>query len=151
MVCVFAVLELSRTFSLVWKERASFVQSTRRKCLQLYYYFRDRELGLIHVKLQSWFPFQMQIYLNGHEWLARKLDRRGVKYLKLDNAFLSLSNVERGQQISDQFPSVDWVRVFRALCPARQSTARRAVATDGVRLGDGAGRVFDRCPLPQAL
>ncbi len=93
MVCVFAVLELSRTFSLVWKERASFVQSTRRKCLQLYYYFRDRELGLIHVKLQSWFPFQRQIYLNGHEWLARKLDRRGVKYLKLDNAFLSLSNV----------------------------------------------------------
>ena len=69
-------------------------------------------MGLIHVKLQSWFPFQRQIYLNGHEWLARKLDRRGVKYLKLDNAFLSLSNVERGQQISDQFPSVDWVRVF---------------------------------------
>jgi hypothetical protein len=31
----------------------------------------------------------MQIYLNGHEWLARKLDRRGVKYLKLDNAFVA--------------------------------------------------------------
>ena len=106
------MLELSRTFSLVWKERASFVQSTRRKCLQLYYYFRDRELGLIHVKLQSWFPFQMQIYLNGHEWLARKPDRRGVKYLKVDNAFAGLSDVVRAQQISDQFPSVDWVRVL---------------------------------------
>jgi hypothetical protein len=57
LVCVFALLEMSRTFSLTWKERTSFVQSTRRKCLQLYYYFMDRELGLIHVKLQTWFPF----------------------------------------------------------------------------------------------
>jgi len=112
LVCVFALLEMSRTFSVVWKERNSFVQSTRRKCLQIYYYFMDRELGLIHVKLQTWFPFQMQVYLNGHEWLARKLDRRGVKYLKVDNAFAGLSDVVRAQQISDQFPSVDWVRVL---------------------------------------
>src|SRR5882672_2957805 len=54
----------------------------------------------------------MQVYLNGHEWLARKLDRRGVKYLKVDNAFVRLSDGERAQQISDQFPSVDWVRVL---------------------------------------
>ena len=105
LICVFSLLEVSRTFSVVWKERGSFVQSARRKCLQLYYYFMDRELGLIHVKLQTWFPFQMQVYLNGHEWLARKLDRRGVKYLKVDNAFAGLSDVARAQQISDQFPS----------------------------------------------
>jgi hypothetical protein len=137
LVCVFALLERSRTFSLTWKERTSFVQSSRRKCLQLYYYFMDRELGLIHLKLQTWFPFQMQVYLNGHEWLARKLDRRGVKYLKVDNAFVRLSNGERAQQISDQ-------------CPADQSAARRAAAADAILLGDGAGRVFDGCPLPQA-
>jgi len=70
LVCVFALLEVSRTFSLAWKERTSFVQSTRRKCLQLYYYFVDRELGLIHVKLQTWFPFQMQVYLNGLAYAA---------------------------------------------------------------------------------
>src|SRR5256885_8826233 len=50
---------------------ADDVPQPGRQCLQLYYYFRDRELGLIHVKLQSWFPFQMQIYLNGHERTAR--------------------------------------------------------------------------------
>jgi len=112
LVCVFTVLELSRTFSLVWKERKPFVQSTKRKCLHLYYYFMDPELGLIHVRLQTWFPFQIQVYLNGHEWLARKFDRRAIEYLKLDNAFLRLSNVRRAQQIADQFPRVDWVRVL---------------------------------------
>jgi len=94
LICVFSLLEVSRTFSVVWKERGSFVQSARRTCLQLYYYFMDRELGLIHVKLQTWFPFQMQIYLNGHEWLARKLDRRGVKYFKVDNAFAGLDPLQ---------------------------------------------------------
>jgi hypothetical protein len=33
----------------------------------------DRELGFIHIRLQTWFPFQVQVYLNGHEWLARQL------------------------------------------------------------------------------
>jgi hypothetical protein len=112
LICVFAVLEPSRTFSVVWKEQTPFIQSARRKCLHLYYFFIDRHLGLIHVKLQTWFPFQIQVYLNGHEWLARKLDRHGVKYLKVDNAFAHLSDVERAQRISDQFPSVDWVRML---------------------------------------
>ena len=47
--------------------------SARRKCLFLYYYFMGRDFGLIHVKLQTWFPLQIQVYVNGHEWLARKL------------------------------------------------------------------------------
>ena len=33
------------------------MRPAKRKCLQLYYYFMDRQLGLIHVKLQTWFPF----------------------------------------------------------------------------------------------
>lgn len=51
------------------------MQSARRKCLFLHFYFMDRDLGLIHVKLQTWFPMQMQVYVNGHEWLVRKLTR----------------------------------------------------------------------------
>jgi hypothetical protein len=46
------------------------VQPAWRKCLHLYFYFLDRQLGLIHVKLQTWFPFPLQVYVNGHEWLA---------------------------------------------------------------------------------
>jgi len=42
--------------------------------------FLDRQLGLIHVKLQTWFPFPIEVYVNGHEWVARRLDRHGVRY-----------------------------------------------------------------------
>jgi hypothetical protein len=58
---------------------------------------RHRHLGLIHVKLQSWFPFPIQVYVNGHEWLARRLDRHGPKYLKSDNVFLQVSDLVRAQ------------------------------------------------------
>jgi len=35
--------------------------------------------------LQSWFPFDIQIYVNGREWLARQLDQRGIRYDRYDN------------------------------------------------------------------
>jgi hypothetical protein len=98
LVSVFATVEPCRTFSLQWREGSPFIQSARRKCLILYYYyFIDRELGLIHVRIQTWFPMQMQVYVNGHEWLARKLTRHGLRYTKHDNAFLWLEDFARAQ------------------------------------------------------
>ena len=71
LICVLSVLEPCRTFSFRSEKGRPFVASARRKCLFLYYYFMDRDFGLIHVKLQTWFPLQIQVYVNGHEWLAR--------------------------------------------------------------------------------
>jgi len=53
LVSVFATVEPCRTFSLRWREGSAFIQSARRKCLILYYYFMDRDFGLIHVRLQT--------------------------------------------------------------------------------------------------
>jgi hypothetical protein len=92
-------VEPCRTFSLRWREGAAFIQSARRKCLILYYYFLDRDFGLIHVRLQTWFPLQRQVYVNGHEWLARKLTQHGVRYTKHDNAFLWLEDFPRAQRL----------------------------------------------------
>jgi len=104
---VFSTLEPCRTYSLRWRE-ASYVQSARRKCLFLYYYFMDREFGLIHVRIQTWFPMQIQVYVNGHEWLARKLTRHGIRYAKQDNVFLAVDDYRRAQTFADRFASLDW-------------------------------------------
>lgn len=117
LVCVFSTLEPCRTFSLRWRE-ASYVQSARRKCLFLYYYFMDREFGLIHVRIQTWFPMQIQVYVNGHEWLARKLTRHGIQYTKQDNVFLAMEDFRRAQTFADRFASLDWVRRLDRLARA---------------------------------
>ncbi len=94
LVYVLSTLELCWTFALRWDDD-SYVRSTRRKCLLPYFYFVDRELGLIAVKLQTWFPMQLQVYVNGHEWLARKPTRSGMPYLKHDNVFLRGEDLRR--------------------------------------------------------
>lgn len=55
-----------------------------RKCLFLYCYVIDREFGFLHVRLQTWFPFTIHVYVNGHERLARQINKRGFGYRRLD-------------------------------------------------------------------
>lgn len=72
----------------------------------------DRDLGLIHVRLQTWFPLQLQVYVNGHEWLARKLARHGIRYTKQDNAVLWIEDFPRAQTFADRFASLGWVALL---------------------------------------
>jgi hypothetical protein len=50
--------------------------------------------------------------VDGHEWLARQMDRQQMPYVKLDNAFLRVSDVEKTQRLADGFERVDWVHVL---------------------------------------
>lgn len=44
----------------------------------------------MHVRPQTWFPFEIQVYLDGREWLARQLNRVDMPYRRCDNKFLGL-------------------------------------------------------------
>jgi hypothetical protein len=66
----------------------------RRKCLHFYLYLIDPEMGFMHVRIQSWFPFLIQIYVNGREWLSRQLDKRNVRYLRYEQTFLRIDACE---------------------------------------------------------
>jgi hypothetical protein len=72
----------------------------------------DREFGLIHVKLQTWFPMQIQIYVNGHDWLGRKLTANGIAFSKHDNVSLRIEDWDRAQKLADRFTSLDWPRIL---------------------------------------
>jgi hypothetical protein len=112
LVCIFSVLEPCRTFSFRFQKGQPYVQSARRKCLHLYCYFMDRDFGLIHVRIQTWFALQIQVYLNGHEWLARKLSAHHVGYTKLDNVFLWIEDFARAQRCSDRFANLNWPAIL---------------------------------------
>lgn len=112
LICVYRVLEPCRTFSFTFQKGKPFVQPGKRKCLFLYFYFIDRDFGLIHVKLQTWFPMVMQVYVNGHEWLARKLDQNKITYTKVDNVFIHVGDLARAQALADRFTSLDWPKVL---------------------------------------
>jgi len=112
LVCVIAAVEPCRSFRLVFGEGRPRILPARRKCLFLYYYFIDPLLGFLHVRIQTWFPLTIQVYVNGHEWLARQLDARGIGYLRLDNAFLAIDDPSAAQELADDFAHLDWVSVL---------------------------------------
>ena len=86
--------------------------------LQLYFYFIDAEFGFMHVKLQTWLPFSIQVWFNGREWLARQLDAAGVGYLRHDNALLRIDNLQAASDLCERFAHRAWPRLLGRAGPA---------------------------------
>jgi hypothetical protein len=70
------------------------------KCLHYYFYFLHEQLGLLHLRLQTWFPFALHLCLNGRHWLARQLDQAGIGYVQRENCFTWVENVPRAQALA---------------------------------------------------
>jgi hypothetical protein len=54
------------------------------------------------VRVPTWCPFRLQIYFNGHNWLAAGLKKRKIGYELMDNLFVSIDNFAKAQQIVDR-------------------------------------------------
>jgi len=68
----------------------------------------------MHIRLQTWFPFTVQVYMNGHEWLARKMTQVGIGYAQLDNAFVRIDECRRAQRFADRFVNKNFPRILEA-------------------------------------
>jgi len=118
LVGILCVMEACRTFKIAGgKDRPRFVS---RKVPQrvLYYYFVDKDLGLIHVRLQTWAPFTCQVYANGHEYVARQLKKKGIAFTQVDNAFVALADAAAAQGCANRFAKLPWPKILERL--ARQ-------------------------------
>jgi hypothetical protein len=49
-----------------------------RKCLHVYHYFIHPLLGFMNALFQTWFPFNIQVCVNGRERLSRQMDQAGI-------------------------------------------------------------------------
>lgn len=85
------------------------------KCIHLYFYFLHRQLGLMHLRLQTWFPFLIQICFNGREWLSRQLEAAGIKYRRRDNCFPWIEDLAQAQRLMDRQLNTNWQKLFEPL------------------------------------
>jgi len=120
LIAVFNCVEGCRTYR-VYGNRQSRKLELRLewgKCSPLYFYAQHPRWGLLHLRLQTWFPFLIQICLNGHDWLARQMDRCGLRYRQIDNRFTWIEDLAKAQELMDQQLTTDWV----ALCEELRRT-----------------------------
>jgi ribosomal protein S19E (S16A) len=117
LIAIFSSVENCRSFELHKNAGAGKLelQSAFRKCLHYYLYIRDPRFGLMHVRIMSWFPMQVQICLNGREWLARQLDAAGIRYERRDNTFLWVEDFERAQALLDEQQKTEWSSTLSGL------------------------------------
>lgn len=115
IVCGFSQLETCRTFRFDCSGPKVTLRGDFRKCSVLYVFLMHAVLGLIHVKIQTWFPLTMQVYVNGHDFVAKKLDEAGVKYGLYDNAFTWIADVATAQKWADKFAKLNWPKLLGEL------------------------------------
>jgi hypothetical protein len=112
LVGILCTQETCNSFKLVpGDHRPRFVSCPRAQRV-LYYYFLDPQLGLIHVRLQTWAPFTLQVYVNGHDWLAQQMVRLGLGFVQKHNAFTQLDDPVQAQRQADRFARLDWNKIL---------------------------------------
>jgi hypothetical protein len=67
-----------------------------------YFYILDEDFGLFFIKVCTYFPFDVKVCFNGHEWAKQQLRQAGIGFEALNNGFLSCENPERLQVICHQ-------------------------------------------------
>ena len=114
LICIFAAVEPCSSFDIFKNKETHRLEIVRRnrKCLFFYFYYIDPELGFFHIRLQSWFPFEVQIWINGRELLANELDRAGIGYLRHANTFLKIDDWEAAQRIANKLARKAWPRLL---------------------------------------
>jgi hypothetical protein len=110
LICILTAVEPCWSFG-IRRDRAQtklVLVSQQRKCLHLYHYLMHEELGLMHVRVQTWLPFNVRICINGRSWLARQMARAGVEYVQKDNCFTHVSDVAAAQDLLEEQLKTNW-------------------------------------------
>ena len=120
LVCVLSCVEPCWTFQIHRNRENKRLELQLRpgKCLFLYHYQIHPIFGFLNARIQTWFPFSIQICLNGREWLARQMQAAGLDYLQQDNCFPWISDWSKAQRLMDSQLKTPWPKLLNGI--ARQ-------------------------------
>jgi hypothetical protein len=104
LICAFSTMEMSPTFAYTKSKLVYHL----RPCNVLYSYQNHAQLGFMYARIQPWFPFHIQVGINGREWLARQMDREKLGYRRHENCFSFIEDFTRAQQLMDEQLKTDW-------------------------------------------
>jgi len=130
LIVVLNAVEPCQSFRVVGNRQTKMIELSveTRKCSHLYFYYEHARFGFMHVRLQTWFPFQVNLCLNGRHWLARQLDQAGIAYQKKENTFLRIADLPQAQCLLDQQLQIDWPKeletILKAVHPLNRQICR---------------------------
>lgn len=117
LICVLTAVEPCLSYEIVRDRESKHLKlmPRHRKCLFLYHYQIHPVFGFMHARIQTWFPFSIQICINGREWLARSMDAEGIGYVQRENCFTWIEDPVRVQHLMDQQVKAAWPDLLDAV------------------------------------
>jgi hypothetical protein len=121
LVAVLTCVEPCRSFEIFRNKNEKKLELVlrNRKCKHIYHYEIHPVFGFMYTRIQTWFPFNIQIGINGREYLARQMDKEGMTYIRDGNCFPDLDNLAKAQELMDNLHKIDWKK---GLDTIRQTT-----------------------------
>lgn len=130
LIGVWSCLETGRTFKAKFAPglgRPALVPY-RTPCKHLYLYFDHEDYGFMSVRLQTWFPFHVQVCLNGREWMRRSLEKRGVDFSMIGNKLIRCGDWALAQDALDAQLDARWARTLNGFLKIAFPTMRDALS-----------------------
>lgn len=114
LVCLLSCVEPCKTFDIYRNADARKLElvARERKCLFIYRYSIDPAFGFMNARIQTWFPFTIQVCINGREWLGRQMARAGIGFVAAGNCFPWVEDWKQAQSLLAQQLRTDWVGVL---------------------------------------
>ena len=125
LIGVWSCIEGCSTYRAHYDAVAGYPQLRRISscCKHLYFYYDHADFGFMSVRLQTWFPYGIQIALNGREWLRRALDKHKIPFVLHGNKFLHIADYASAQKLlSAQIDSIDSISIQENLIARMMTT-----------------------------
>jgi len=119
LIGTWSCLETCNTYRAGYSDEEAYpkIKYEQGKCKHLYFYYDHPEYGFMHVRLQTWAPYGIEISLNGREWLRRSLDKHGCKYIISGNKFFDIEEYTLAQKLLNSQLETPWTDVLESFLP----------------------------------
>jgi hypothetical protein len=114
LIGTWSCLESCNTYKAAFDGKSGFPQIRHEssRCKHLYFYYDHEYFGFMSIRLMTWAPYEVQIALNGRQWLKRLLDREGAGYILEGNKFLHVEDYPSAQKLLDSQLDTRWVELL---------------------------------------
>ncbi len=117
LIGVYSAVESCKTFKATFAAGADrpALRKNPTKCKHLYFYFDHQVFGFMSVRLQTWFPYDIQFQLNGREWLRRSLEQESIEFVRQGNKFLAMEDWDRAQALLNEQVHCLWPQTLDSI------------------------------------
>lgn len=117
LVGTWSCVEAGSSYKLVPAAGSPMLRYVQTRCKHLYTYLAHPDYGFMNIRMQTWFPYRIQIAMNGREWLVRQLEQAGVGFERQGNKILQVDDLDAMQSLLDQQLRTNWCSMLDAFVP----------------------------------